>query len=83
VCPDSLRVMRRPQITTATTTACSKVRSARFGAGLSADAWAYSAKVPLPDAEHLIAGLEPCHIHADRLHEPGRVRARDLGLWRP
>src|SRR5215211_3670009 len=36
----------------------------------------------LSDAEHLIAGLETGHILADRLHDPGHVRADDGVLGR-
>ena len=31
----------------------------------------------LADAEHLVAGLEPGHVLADRLHDAGDVHARD------
>ena len=36
----------------------------------------------LSDAEHLIPRLEPAHVLADRLHDPGHVRADDGVLWR-
>src|SRR5919112_599210 len=36
----------------------------------------------LSDAEHLIAWLEPAHVLADRLHDPGHVRADDGVLGR-
>jgi len=39
-------------------------------------------KGALADAEHLIAGLEPGHTLADRLHNPGDIHAGDGGLWR-
>jgi hypothetical protein len=32
----------------------------------------------LADTEHLVAGLEPGHVLADRRHDPGQVHARCL-----
>jgi hypothetical protein len=66
-----------------TTAACSNVRFASLGTSLSSRARAYSAKAPSSDTEHLIAGLEPGHILADRLHDPGHVHALNLGLGCP
>ena len=64
-----------------TAAACSKVRFAGLGASLSSRARAYSAKAPSPDAEHLVARLEPGHVLADRLDAPGDIRAADTGSW--
>src|SRR5215217_8631774 len=36
----------------------------------------------LSDAEHLIAWLEPAHVPAEGLHDPGHVRADDGVVWR-
>jgi hypothetical protein len=65
----------------ATTAACSKVRFAGLGASLF-----WGARVlgegALAGAEHLVAGLEPGHVVADRLHHAGHVRTWNGGLGR-
>jgi hypothetical protein len=65
----------------ATTAACSKVRFAGLGASLSSGAHVVGVGA-LADPEHLVAGLEPAHILADHLHDPGDVRADDGVLGR-
>ena len=66
----------------ATTAACSKVRFCRLGRELVLASTHVLGVGALADAEHLIARLEPAHVLADRLHDPGHVRADDGVLGR-
>src|SRR5829696_417601 len=74
--PWSRKACRAVEPMMATTAACSKVRFAGLGASLSSRAHVLGVGA-LPDTEYLIARLEPAHILADGLHDPGHVRADD------
>src|SRR5215203_2690775 len=74
--PWSRKACRAVEPMMATTAACSKVRFAGLGASLSSRAHVLGVGA-LPDTEYLIARLEPAHILAERLHDPGHVRADD------
>ena len=63
-----------------TAAACSKVRLTGLGTTLSASRARVLGERALAEAEHLVAGPQPAHVRADRLHPSGRVDPGHPGL---